>query len=111
MLECTPVTRKEQIPAGEIIQIQIPGSYQSIIGQAVQQFQLTESLPFTKDTGTRRKDYDLKQIIMNVAVSEEILEIRKKLESPALYDVLAGFLRLEKEAVYALKATRTGWMY
>jgi len=108
---CTPVTRKEQIPRGEVIQVEIPVELRDTLANALQRYQAATTLPFTKDTGTRRKDYDLKQIILSASLSGSTFQITKLLESPSFYDVLAGFTGLSREAVYALRTRRTDWVY
>ena len=107
----SPLTRKELVPRNEELHVEIPVSLYNTVSSAIHRYHTATELPFIRDTGTPRKDYDLKRIILSTAFSGGILEICKLLEFPAFYTVLAGFTGLSSEDVYALRSRSTGCIF
>lgn len=106
--EHSPQTR---VPTGEWIRIVLPDTWQDQAKKELAVFAEESEHFFTKSTETRSKSYDLKQIIQLVNWNEGVLEIRKSLASPALYDVLAELLKLEKASLYSCPVTRWDWVF
>jgi radical SAM family uncharacterized protein/radical SAM-linked protein len=109
--DCEVLKEKGIQPPGEVVAIALPeqmaGSCQSRIGL----FNNLERWNYTKDTGTRSKSYDLKAIITDIGLRGNILRVSKLLASPALFDVLAELLAMEKEKLYQARAERVDWIW
>ena len=61
---------------------------------------------YTKTTERRSKSYDLKEIVLALEQQGNTLIIRKKLESPSLYDVLEAVLGIAKQELYRARIVR-----
>lgn len=104
-------TLQTQVPTGEWIRISLPDAWQEQAKKELAAFAQETEHVFTKSTDSRSKSYDLKQIIHSANWNAGELEIRKSLASPALYDVLAELLKLDKPPLYNCTVTRWDWVF
>ncbi len=102
---------KGPVPTAEVIGLSAPAELRDQFQHRIDLFSRSTSHPFNKSTATRSKDYDLKLIIRDLAWQGDQLLIGKSLASPALYDVLAELLALDKTTLYALPVRRLGWLF
>lgn len=109
--DCIALDAKAPIPVAEIVQITFNPEHSTGIKTALAEFETQEQKLYTKDTGKRCKTYDLKSIILKTEVVGETLLVSKKLESPALYDVLAALLEIPKADVFAMRVVRVEWIF
>ncbi|MDP2172809.1 MAG: TIGR03960 family B12-binding radical SAM protein [Candidatus Cloacimonadaceae bacterium] len=110
IVSCQPLNGKQIPPDSEKIRV-IPdtGMQENLIFR-INEFQETASYPFTKKTDTREKHYDLKLIVSAIYLEGNALIIEKKLQSPALYEVLAEVLHIDRETLYALDIRRVAFL-
>ena len=102
---------KPRVPFAEWISIKIPQEYISHIESSLSTFEKEVSHPFIKIKENKSTTYDLKKIILKTYGKNHQLFILKSLESPALYDMLAELLRLDKTILYTLSLCRIGWSF
>ncbi len=111
-IKSEPLSAKGELPTGEIISLKgISSDMNAHVRESLKEFSVSETHIFTKSTPTRSKSYDLKRIILSTAWQGEELLIGKSLASPALYDVLAELLALEKTELYPLAVKRLDWLF
>lgn len=109
LLGCEALPGKGSIPVWEQVQIVLPDAWLPPVNQKIADFTARDSWIFTKTTATREKSYDLCYIIRSISLDNNKLLIDKRLESPALYDVLAALFAWDKHSLYALPVYRLGF--
>jgi radical SAM-linked protein len=108
LTDCVRIGKDALIPSEESLEVHLPDLMSSEVSERIQQFAVTPSMIYTKTTEKRSKSYDLKEIIIALELQDKLLMIRKKLESPSLYDVLEAVLGIAKQELYRARVTRTG---
>ena len=110
LLGCESQSGKSALPLAECVSLKIPADLAEEAKVRISQFLAKESFSYTKATATRQKSYDLSSIILRMEWQHGELLIEKKLESPALYDVLAAIFLWDKKLLYSIPITRTGYI-
>ncbi len=111
LISSEPLPGKGPQPSGEIIGVDITAQLGKDIQNRLAEFAAASSHVFTKSTPNRSREYDLKKIVLSHAWEGNRLLIGKSLASPALYDILAELLTLDKTALYALPVQRLDWIF
>lgn len=111
VVNCVALEAKAAPPNAELVRVEITTRRSEQVIAALDEFEKVSQKLFTKDTGKRSKTYDLKEIILKTEVIGNTLCLTKKLESPALYDVLAALLEIPKTDVFAMRVVRVAWMF
>jgi len=106
LLKCEVLNGKANIPVNELVIVVFKWEDCKEVAEKIAEFKTQDSFIWTKNTATRHKSYDLKNIIQYLELHENELHIQKLLESPALYDVLAALLCWEKKSLYGLSVQR-----
>nr|HPI26478.1 hypothetical protein [Candidatus Cloacimonadota bacterium] len=88
------------------LEVQLPPDLAIGVNDRIAKFSAAQSMLYTKTTEKRSKSYDLKEIILALELQDNRLMIRKKLESPSLYDVLEAVLGIAKQELYRARILR-----
>lgn len=100
---------KPSQPQSELIEAVLPPEHLDHARVRLQALLSQQTHPFTKSTPTRSQSYDLRRIVLAASWQDQRLVLQKSLASPALYDVLAEVLGLDKSTLYSCQITRRDW--
>jgi len=106
-----PILGKGRVPMGEKLSYLIPAELLASAEHSCQHYKTLETWPFTKSTEQRSKSYDLKEIILELALSDAALEMQKTLIGPSIWDILAELLNCPKTELFAGRLLRTDWIW
>jgi len=98
--------RSNHNPERESISIILPDNLLDGVRSLLENFSKTDHLTFAKTKKEKTKTYDLKQIIISAHLDQNTLWIDKKLESPALFDLLEVLTGLPKIQLYSYEIFR-----
>lgn len=106
LTDCVRIGKDAMIPNEESLEIHLQSDILEGIVEKLEHFAAADSFIYVKETEKRRKSYELKDIIQELSLAGNVLQIRKKLESPSLYDVLEAVLRVNKRELYRARIVR-----
>jgi len=98
-------------PTYEEIGIQNYTLYKDAILQGFSKLEDASELIFIKKREKGDKSYDLKQIIESVEIDADEIRLTKKLNSPALFELLAFLFAVPKAELYSLIVKRLKFIY
>ncbi len=106
-----PIGSNEKIipPSTDKIAILIPADRAGLVSARLGEFETRESLEFTKAKKTGERVYDLKRVIVSIALEGRELVLNKLLQSPNIYDLLAALFTLDKEEIFGWNIRRMGF--
>ena len=105
------ISGKSAVPCGEILSYEMPDELLENAQEACQRFKDIAEWSFTKTVEQRSKDYDLKEIVLNLYLTDTILSVEKTLVGPSIWDILAELLNSPKTSLFAGRLVRVDWIW